>query len=277
MRIGGGGGGAGAMIGCGGGGGGGGGAQLVTNVATLMRPATNTVLRNTVREISGMNVLPTVDRIKLPPVPKVPPQKTKEVFFEPMEPADRPARLRAKPCIFATFRLPADTGPGAGSMAAICRESLLAAISAARDRHVRQRRREPGRQLGRVVVAPEMHEEQARLFAPSMWLCSAVTSMQWSRSACMTGPTSLAVSTKSPVTAALPPPVGWKLMACADPIAGGTAMPILLDRVGARNAELVDRAIVAALGPKRPVERGCVELEPGRRTSGPGHWRILLR
>ena len=57
MRIGGGGGGAGAMMGCGGGGGGGGGAQLVTNVATLMRPATNTVLRNTVRAVSGMNVL----------------------------------------------------------------------------------------------------------------------------------------------------------------------------------------------------------------------------
>ena len=60
MRIGGGGGGAGAMMGAGGGGGGGGGggAQLVTNVATLMRPATNTVLRNTVRAVSGMNVLP---------------------------------------------------------------------------------------------------------------------------------------------------------------------------------------------------------------------------
>jgi len=58
MRIGGGGGGAGATMGCGGGGGGGGGAQLVTNVATLMRPATNTVLRNTVRAVSGMNVLP---------------------------------------------------------------------------------------------------------------------------------------------------------------------------------------------------------------------------
>src|SRR6185312_15735131 len=59
----------------------------------------------------------------------------------------------------------------------------------------------------------------------SMWLWIAVTSMPLSRSALATGFTSLAVSTKSPVIAALPPPVGWKLMPIAEPIGGGTAMP----------------------------------------------------
>ena len=44
-------------------------------------------------------------------------------------------------------------------------------------------------------------------------------------SALITGFTSSAVSTKSPVIAALPPPVGWKLMAMAEPMASGTSMP----------------------------------------------------
>src|SRR5207237_10885098 len=43
-----------------------------------------------------------------------------------------------------------------------------------------------------------------------------------------TGFTSLAISTKSPVIAALPPPVGWKLIALAEPIGGGTSIPLSL-------------------------------------------------
>jgi hypothetical protein len=39
------------------------------------------------------------------------------------------------------------------------------------------------------------------------------------------GLTSLPVTRKSPVIAALPPPVGWKLIALAPPSAGLTAMP----------------------------------------------------
>ncbi len=42
----------------------------------------------------------------------------------------------------------------------------------------------------------------------------------------ITGFTSLPRSTKSPVIAALPPPVGWKLMAVATPIDGGSEWPI---------------------------------------------------
>ena len=49
-----------------------------------------------------------------------------------------------------------------------------------------------------------------------MWLCSAVTSMPLPRSALITGLTSSPVSTKSPVIAALPPPVGWKPIAVGD-------------------------------------------------------------
>jgi hypothetical protein len=49
----------------------------------------------------------------------------------------------------------------------------------------------------------------------SMWLWMAVTSIPFRRSARRSGFTSPAVSTKSPVMAALPPPVAWKLMAMA--------------------------------------------------------------
>jgi len=49
--------------------------------------------------------------------------------------------------------------------------------------------------------------------------------MPFARSDLSTGFTSLPSSTKSPVTAALPAPVGWKLIAIAVPIAGGTNMP----------------------------------------------------
>jgi hypothetical protein len=45
----------------------------------------------------------------------------------------------------------------------------------------------------------------------SMWLWIAVTSMPLDRKALITGFTSSAVSTKSPVMAALPPPVGCRL------------------------------------------------------------------
>ncbi len=50
--------------------------------------------------------------------------------------------------------------------------------------------------------------KKSRGSSPSMWLCSAVTSIPLSRNAFITGATSLATSTKSPVIAAFPPPVG---------------------------------------------------------------------
>ena len=67
--------------------------------------------------------------------------------------------------------------------------------------------------------------KNSRGWSSSMWLCTAVTSMPLSRNAFSTGFTSFATSTKSPVIAALPPPVGWKLMAIAEPIASGTSIP----------------------------------------------------
>src|ERR1044071_264849 len=61
----------------------------------------------------------------------------------------------------------------------------------------------------------------------SMWLWIAVTSMPPARNSLITGLTSSPVSTKSPVIAALPPPVGWKLMPVATPIgpAGVRSIP----------------------------------------------------
>src|SRR5262249_12224899 len=58
-----------------------------------------------------------------------------------------------------------------------------------------------------------------------MWLCNAVTSIPCSRNVFRIGLTSLPSRTKSPVIAALPPPVGWKLSAVAVPIDGGTLTP----------------------------------------------------
>src|SRR2546422_7263128 len=52
----------------------------------------------------------------------------------------------------------------------------------------------------------------------SMWLWSAVMAMPLSRRARITGFTSFPTMTKSPVIAALPPPVGWKLIAVARPL-----------------------------------------------------------
>src|SRR5438477_368572 len=55
--------------------------------------------------------------------------------------------------------------------------------------------------------------------------------MPLSLSALITGMTSLASRTKSPVIAALLPPVGWKLMAWATPIEGGIKAAITGDFV----------------------------------------------
>jgi hypothetical protein len=44
-------------------------------------------------------------------------------------------------------------------------------------------------------------------------------------SAWITGLTSTAVNTKSPVVTAVPSVIGWMLMPVATPIAGGTVMP----------------------------------------------------
>src|SRR5207244_1042742 len=67
--------------------------------------------------------------------------------------------------------------------------------------------------------------KKSRGSSSSMWLWTAVTSIPCSRRARSTGFTSAARSTKSPVIAAFPPPVGWKLSAVAIPIAGGIGTP----------------------------------------------------
>src|SRR6266436_2218239 len=77
----------------------------------------------------------------------------------------------------------------------------------------------------------------------SIWLCKAVTSMPLSRKVFKTGLTSFAVSTKSPVIAALPEPVGWKLMTIPEPAAIGTCMPpsVILSGVYGFNIPRADR------------------------------------
>src|SRR5712691_2148278 len=71
--------------------------------------------------------------------------------------------------------------------------------------------------------------------------------MPCARNVRATGLTSPAINTKSPVMAALPLPVGWKLIAVATPIAGSNSMPPSVIRSARENA--VD-------DPAAPPERG---------------------
>ena len=38
-------------------------------------------------------------------------------------------------------------------------------------------------------------------------------------------------------------------------------MSVFLDRFGARDTELIDAAVIGALGAERPVERGGIEID----------------
>jgi hypothetical protein len=87
-----------------------------------------------------------------------------------------------------------------------------------------------------VVIGPEV-AENSRGCSFSMWLCSAVTSIPLLLNVLITGLTSSAVRTKSPVIAALPPPVGWKPMASATPMGPTGASCIPPSLIGSRRHE----------------------------------------
>ena len=131
-----------------------------------------------------------------------------------------------------------------------------------------ERRAQALRELHRVVVGPEMHEEQARLLVQHVAVQGGDLDAV-ARSARMTGFTSSAVSTKSPVIAALPPPVGWKLMAVGRPSARPAELhAAFADRIAARHAELVDAAVILALDADDLVELRRVEIDRGRCSRG---------
>ena len=100
-------------------------------------------------------------------------------------------------------------------------------------------------ELARVVIGPEMHEEDARLFVEHVAVqggdLDAVGLQGLDHRIDL-----LASSTKSPVMAAVSKPVGWKLMAIAAPIGARQGHALVGDRLGARNAELVDAAAILA-------------------------------
>src|SRR6266849_2579819 len=91
------------------------------------------------------------------------------------------------------------------------------------DVHLIQRRAESAGQLEDVTLSPEMHEQEPRGLIQQVAVQRVVTVIPLARSARRTGLTSLAIRTKSPVAAAVLPPVAWMLMAVATPIAGGTS------------------------------------------------------
>lgn len=79
---------------------------------------------------------------------------------------------------------------------------------------------QPIRELYRVVVRPEMHKERTRLLANHVIVNRRNLDSVFTQGLDK-GCTSLSSATKSPVIAALPSPVGWKLIPIAVPIAGG--------------------------------------------------------
>ena len=106
--------------------------------------------------------------------------------------------------------------------------------------------------------------------SPSMWLWIAVTSMSWARKARISGLTSSPVTRKSPVIAALPLPVDWKLIALAPPSGPVHLQPHLHDRVAARHAKLVDAAARRTLDADDLVELGRIQIDSGRSGTGCG-------
>jgi hypothetical protein len=71
-----------------------------------------------------------------------------------------------------------------------------------------QRGPESSGHLGRIVIGPEMHEEQPRLLRQHVAVKRRYLNPVIARSAFMAGFASFPKSTKSPVIAVLPPPVG---------------------------------------------------------------------
>ena len=121
--------------------------------------------------------------------------------------------------------------------------------------------------LDGVIVGPEMHEEHSRLLQQHMTVERGHLDA-FARSALSIGFTSSPVITKSPVIAALPPPVSWKLIAFAVPIAVGIAArsrrPLRV--VGVRwRTFLVDPVIIVHTPQRfagrwhRPASRASVE------------------
>ena len=157
-----------------------------------------------------------------------------------------------------------------------------AGSSALRARGLVERGAQPLGELHRVVIGPEVHEDQPRLLGRACGCGPPSPRCRSARSALITGLTSSPVSTKSPVMAALPPPVGWKPMAVATPSrAGGRELhSVLGDRIAARHRELVDAAIGLSLDADDLIELGGVEIDRGRRrrlAAGGVERRLALR
>ena len=83
----------------------------------------------------------------------------------------------------------------------------------------------------------------------------------------MTGFTSFPVSTKSPVMAAFPSPVGWKLIAVANPMRPDRSDRhfILDNRVPARHTKLIDATVRLAFGADDLIELRGIEIDSWRR------------
>src|SRR6202521_6114274 len=91
-------------------------------------------------------------------------------------------------------------------------------------------------ELLRVVIRPEMYEEETR-FAVEHVVVDRATSIPWSRSTRSTGFTSLAIRTKSPVIAALPADGRLKISSVRQTHYRRDIHPAILDRFRAADTE----------------------------------------
>jgi hypothetical protein len=91
-------------------------------------------------------------------------------------------------------------------------------------------------ELLRVVIRPEMYEEETR-FAVEHVVVDRATSIPWSRSTLSTGFTSLAIRTNSPVIAALPAGGRLKISSVRQTHYRRDIHPAILDRFRAADTE----------------------------------------
>src|SRR4051794_38873876 len=139
--------------------------------------------------------------------------------------------------------------------------------SALRKIDMRQRRLQPGRELQGIVMRPEMHEVEARLLADhvvvqSRDLDAILTQGFHNWRDFFVDQNEIAGNRRLAASERL------KIDGVRQAHARRHHHVLFLDCLSARDTELIDTPVVAALGAERAVKRGGVEINRRRRCSG---------
>src|SRR4051794_11444487 len=141
------------------------------------------------------------------------------------------------------------------------------APSALDDVDMTERRLQPGRELQGIVVRPEMHEVEARLLADHMVVQSrdldAILTQRFHNwRDFFVGQNEIASNRRLAASERL------KIDGVRQPHARRYHHVLFLDWLSARDTELIDAAVIRALGAERAVKRGGVEINRRRCCSG---------